>query len=161
MTFRRTCTSVLVIGALLVGCGDIETRDVGREPARPAPQAAPVSRPAPSSSSTTASTTTATTTPTVLSVLRSLDYHSWPDWPQWQQLGRCEQPGPGTDGIWWNRPGRYPGGLGILAAAWSENNAGMPARGDLASPAQQIIVGRRIRDRYGWSAWACARSFAW
>lgn len=88
------------------------------------------------------------------------DYHAWPDWPQWHRLGLCEQPrSDRPDGIWWDRPGKYPGGLGILAT--SSASVGGSTRLDLASPAEQIRVGRRIRDRYGWGAWACARGFGW
>lgn len=106
-----------------------------------------------------APTTTITTVPAPVVAVTG-DYHSWPDWWRWQRIGRCEQPNDAeADGIWWDRPGKYPGGLGILAS--SSASVGGSTRLDLEPPAEQIRVARLIQERYGWGAWSCARSFGW
>lgn len=94
------------------------------------------------------------------------DYHNWIDWPAWQCIGTHEQRGPGRDGIAWGGSGAggspgsgYPGGLGIMRAAWDENRvaAGVSTtNGAYATPADQIKVGRVIQRRFGWRAWATA-----
>lgn len=94
------------------------------------------------------------------------DYHSWPDWPLWQRIGRCEQPGPGADGIYWNPPAghsggpgsTYPGGLGIYSGAWSDYHAEAgvaQTNGAYASPSEQIAVARVILAHAGGNAWGC------
>lgn len=85
------------------------------------------------------------------------DYHDAPDWPTWRAIGRCEQPGPGADGIAWTHHGSYNGGLGILNSSWTAFNDGLPDHAYDATPAQQLTVARRIRARYGYSGWTCAR----
>jgi hypothetical protein len=101
------------------------------------------------------------------------DYRSWPDWPVWRCIGQHEQGaargGPydsNGDGIAWHgspaggRPGSgYPGGLGILRAAWDDARgaAGVTVtNGAYASPGDQILVARVIRERHGLHAWATA-----
>lgn len=55
----------------------------------------------------------------------------------------------------WHATGKYPGGLGILDAAWAENGGLRWApHGHLATPFQQVLVGEAIVARYGWRAWA-------
>ena len=68
----------------------------------------------------------------------------------WECVHKHEQPN-------WQAPGRYPGGLGILRAAWRENGGLQFApTGNLATPLQQMLVGEAIVARFGWKAWAPA-----
>lgn len=103
-----------------------------------------------------------TTSLPVQVVPQGQDYHRDGDWPIWRAIGRCEQPGPGVDGIAWTHgPGStYPGGLGIFSGAWSDyhGEAGVPvSNGAYASPEQQMMVARVIRAHHGLSAWGCAK----
>lgn len=165
----RRVTAVLFVVALLVAVVAFAFCESPHSPEPPVPP-----------STTTSSSTTTTTTPvkrhhhkrkpTLAETLRwlyALDYHHWADWPLWHALGRCEQGGyaPEGDGIAWHgqpiggsASSDYPGGLGIMAQAWIENrDASMPMNGAYATPAQQIIVARRIRNRFGLSAWSCGQ----
>lgn len=95
------------------------------------------------------------------------DVTTWPDWPLWSRIGRCEQPGPGLGGIYWNPPAGhsggpdsdYPGGLGILAHNWDVYRvpAGVETvNGALASPGEQIRVARALVAAVGgYNGWAC------
>lgn len=102
------------------------------------------------------------------------DYHSWADWPLWRCIGQHEQGaargGPydsNGDGIAWHGsdagggPGSgYPGGLGIMSAAWDDARgaAGVTVtNGAYASPGDQIRVARVIEQRFGLHAWATWR----
>ena len=41
-------------------------------------------------------------------------------WQPWVRIGRCEQPGSGTWGIYWRHPGpTYGGGLGVFQGTWN------------------------------------------
>lgn len=80
---------------------------------------------------------------------------------QWiYELGRCEQPHDGYfQGIWWDSEGTYPGGFGVLAAAYDEvRDPTWPARMSQANYATQLEVVRRLFARYGASAWSCSAS---
>lgn len=84
-------------------------------------------------------------------------------------IARCETGGkPGRNGRpdWRHRarsehPGRwYEGALGFLDSTWDAfKPAGFPAGAHQASPAQQLLVGRRLVVRFGgYSSWpACSR----
>lgn len=73
------------------------------------------------------------------------------------QIGRCEQPGHGWQGIAWDTHGsRYSGGLGFLNATWTQyREPWMPANAGDATPLQQILVAEKLHDRYGWRPWGC------
>jgi hypothetical protein len=173
---RIFALAILVIAVIVVG---LTLSEEGEEPVPAKP---------PSRSSTTIvvkehvrrqhhATTTTTTTfkkPTlaetllwVAAVRCNQNYHLCADWPMWHALGQCEQGGaaPEGDGIAWHgqpiggSPGSdYPGGLGIMAQAWTENrDASMPTNGAYATPGQQIEVARRIRARFGLRAWSCGQ----
>jgi uncharacterized protein YabE (DUF348 family) len=100
---------------------------------------------------------------TVLSKVRSQEpismirgYGTRADW-HWDALAQCESGGQWAtiDGA----PGGFDGGLGIARSTWIAfggrdfaSNAGQATR------EEQIIVGQRIYDAHGWSAWGCARN---
>ena len=75
----------------------------------------------------------------------------------YDQLARCE-----TGGNWAAYGPTYQGGLGIFHQTWVgfggrdfAGNAGNATR------EEQIIVGERIRKRYGFSAWGCGRQLGY
>ena len=85
-----------------------------------------------------------------------------PDMDKWRQIARCEMPGPGGTpsepwGVHWTFIGsRFSGSMGIANVTWRA--FGGTEFGPTAGHAtwqQQITVARRIRDRYGYSAWGC------
>lgn len=71
----------------------------------------------------------------------------------WRLLAQCE-----TGGNWRHRNSTYQGGLGFYHGSWDAYRPrGFPSEAYLASPAQQVAVGRRIRNDVGWGAWpACS-----
>jgi len=77
--------------------------------------------------------------------------------PRWDKIAECE-----TGGNWGALGPTYQGGLGIYHQTWQgfggrdfANNAGH------ASREEQIIVGERIRKRYGFTAWGCGRTLGY
>lgn len=77
----------------------------------------------------------------------------YPDWPEWRALGVCE-----TGLTWtWHQPS-YGGAFGIYHGTWRSFGGSdyAPTAGE-APPFLQVIVARRIRDRYGYAAWGCGR----
>ncbi len=103
---------------------------------------------------------------TVLSKVRTQEpvskingYGTKADW-HWDELARCESNNkwatidhtPGADD--W-----FDGGLGIARSTWTAfGGREFAPNAGLATREEQIIVGQRIFDRYGWSAWGCARN---
>ena len=81
------------------------------------------------------------------------------NWQFFVAIGRCEQPGDGKWGITWTHPGpTYPGGLGVFAPLWSEEDISglsMASSPDKATPIQQMIQAQKIIDKYGVYAWGC------
>ena len=81
------------------------------------------------------------------------------NWKFFVAIGRCEQPGDGKWGINWTHPGpTYPGGLGVFAPLWTEEDiSGLPMASspDKATPVQQMIHAQMIIDKYGKYAWGC------
>ncbi len=83
-------------------------------------------------------------------------YGTKADW-HWDALATCE-----SGGRWStidNDPGGYDGGLGIARVTW--NNFGgkeFAPNAGLATREEQITVGQRIFDQFGWYAWGCARN---
>lgn len=71
----------------------------------------------------------------------------------WKRLAECE-----TGGNWRHRNGLYQGGLGFYYASWDAYRPkGFPGEAYDATPEEQVVVGRRIRDDVGWGAWpACS-----
>lgn len=88
----------------------------------------------------------------------------WPPDEWFYAIGRCEQPGPGGfQGVEWDIHGpTYQGGLGILDAAWWQYGPAvdptLPRNGGDATPAQQIVVARRIYAAAGPGAWGCTHT---
>ena len=77
--------------------------------------------------------------------------------PRWDKIAECE-----TGGNWAAYGPTYQGGLGIFHQTWVgfggrdfAGNAGNATR------EEQIIVGERIRKRYGFSAWGCGRQLGY
>jgi len=74
-------------------------------------------------------------------------------------IGRCEQPGNGRWGIYWDHPGpTWPGGLGVYAPLWVEDGIvglDLAASPSKATPVEQMIHAQRIIDKYGPYAWGC------
>jgi hypothetical protein len=74
----------------------------------------------------------------------------------WDGIAQCE-----TGGNWQhlgNAPdgSTYDGGLGIYHGAWTDfGGLEFASRGDLATPAEQVIVAERIYARFGLSGWGC------
>ena len=103
---------------------------------------------------------------TVLSKVRTQEpvskingYGTKADW-HWDELAWCESNNrwatidhtPGADD--W-----FDGGLGIARSTWTAfGGREFAPNAGLATREEQIIVGQRIYDRYGWSAWGCARN---
>lgn len=88
------------------------------------------------------------------------DYHRDGDWPIWSAIGRCEEPGAGTDGILWAQTGpTYVGGLGMARSSYDlgASISGSPVWHAGAVPEEQMEAARGIRSRYGLSAWGCGR----
>jgi hypothetical protein len=73
--------------------------------------------------------------------------------PVWRRLAMCE-----TGGNWRHRNSLYQGGLGFYYASWDAYRPRhFPAEAYLASPVEQVVVGKRIRADVGWVAWpACS-----
>jgi uncharacterized protein YabE (DUF348 family) len=86
-------------------------------------------------------------------------YGTKADW-HWDELAQCESAGK------WNTIDHTPnasdyfdGGLGIARSTWTAfGGREFAPNAGLATREEQIIVGQRIYDRYGWSAWGCARN---
>lgn len=85
----------------------------------------------------------------------------------WIAIGRCEQPGPQWQGVYWNPPpghsggpsSTYPGGLGIYSGAWNDYHAEAgvaQTNGAYGTPAEQMAVARVIRAHAGMGAWGCS-----
>jgi hypothetical protein len=76
------------------------------------------------------------------------------DLAHWYRIAECE-----SGGNWHINTGNgYFGGLQFLESTWLANGGGaFASRPDLASPAAQIIVARRVQRAQGWGAWpVCA-----
>lgn len=71
----------------------------------------------------------------------------------WKRLAVCE-----TGGNWRHVNSTYQGGLGFYHGSWDAYRPrGFPRDAHLATPAQQVIVAKRILADVGWSAWpACS-----
>jgi hypothetical protein len=71
----------------------------------------------------------------------------------WWPLCLCESGGD------WAMKNRYHGGLSFLPATWAEYRPkGLPKYAYLATPGEQIRVGRRVLADQGWAAWpACSK----
>jgi hypothetical protein len=97
--------------------------------------------------------------PAVLPVARVVAYGTQADW-HWDALAQCE-----SNSRWSTvdpNPEGYDGGLGIARSTWRAfGGLEFAPNAGLASREQQIAVGQRIYDRYGWSAWGCARRLHW
>lgn len=79
--------------------------------------------------------------------------HSRPAWlPQvWWAIGMCE-----THLDWRHRTRDYQGAFGFHRDSWDQfKPAGFPADADGATPQQQLVVARRIYDRYRFTGWGC------
>jgi hypothetical protein len=79
--------------------------------------------------------------------------------PKWDELATCE-----SGGRWDTVDGApaanaYDGGLGIYRGTWKAfgGDEFAPNAG-LATREQQIIVGMRIYEKYGWDSWGCANN---
>jgi uncharacterized protein YabE (DUF348 family) len=85
-------------------------------------------------------------------------YGTEADW-HWDALAQCESGGR-WDTI--DNVGGYDGGLGIYRGTWKAfGGAEFAANAGFATREQQIIVGQRIYDKYGWSAWGCGHTLHW
>ncbi|MEU2433629.1 transglycosylase family protein [Streptomyces sp. NPDC007861] len=76
----------------------------------------------------------------------------------WEDLAACE-----SSGNWRARTGNgFYGGLQFTPSTWREHGGTrFAARADLASPAEQISVAKRVLRRQGWGAWpVCSRRLA-
>jgi uncharacterized protein YabE (DUF348 family) len=97
--------------------------------------------------------------PAVAARPRIVAYGTQADW-HWDALAECESGGR------WNTvdavvPG-YDGGLGIYLQTWKAfGGLEFAANAGLATREEQIIVGQRIYNRYGWSAWGCGTKMHW
>lgn len=61
-----------------------------------------------------------------------------------------------TDMNWQHNSGTYQGAPGFYHGSWDAfKPAGYPAEAYQATPWEQTVVMRRIRDRFGWSGWGC------
>ena len=103
---------------------------------------------------------------TVLSQVRTQEpvskingYGTKADW-HWDELAQCE-----SNNRWAtidHTPGAadwFDGGLGIARSTWTAfGGREFAPNAGLATREEQIIVGQRIYERYGWSAWGCARN---
>jgi len=94
--------------------------------------------------------------PSVAPTPHVVAYGTLADW-HWDALAQCESGSrwgtvdPVADG--------YDGGLGIYRGTWRAfGGLEFAPNAGLATREQQIIVGQRIVDRYGWSPWGCARN---
>lgn len=83
-----------------------------------------------------------------------------PDYPAervdyWVAIGRCEQPGDGWAGVYWNHPGpSYQGGLGFYRGTWDGYKPeGYPEDAGDATPQQQMVVADIVYDAGGY--WGC------
>ena len=83
-------------------------------------------------------------------------YGTKADW-HWDALATCE-----SGGKWStidNDPGGYDGGLGIARVTWNAfGGREFAPNAGLATREEQIVVGQRIFDEYGWDPWGCARN---
>lgn len=182
MLLRRKCpASLCALAALLItltACGGPSRSSVEISDSLPRVTSSSTST-STSTSTTSTSTTVKVTTTTTIEIDTATrtttpvtaiadDYHSWPDWPVWHCIGINEQGGyaPEGDGVAWHgqriggsASSGYPGGLGIMRAAWdgAREEAGVTTtNGAIASPGEQIRVARVILRRHGWRAWAAA-----
>ncbi len=77
--------------------------------------------------------------------------------PHWDELAQCE-----SGGRWDtvdSGPDGYDGGLGIYRGTWRAfGGTEFAPNAGLATREQQIIVGQRIYDKYGWDPWGCANN---
>ena len=77
--------------------------------------------------------------------------------PHWDELAACESGGR-WDTIDAN-PDGYDGGLGIYWKTWNAfGGTQFATRAGYATREEQIIVGQRIYDKYGWDPWGCANN---
>jgi uncharacterized protein YabE (DUF348 family) len=83
-------------------------------------------------------------------------YGTQADW-HWDKLAECE-----SGGRWDTvdaNPNGYDGGLGIYRGTWRAfGGLDFASNAGLATREQQIIVGQRIYDKYGWDPWGCANN---
>ena len=83
-------------------------------------------------------------------------YGTKADW-HWDALATCE-----SGGKWGTidaDPGGYDGGLGIARSTWNAfGGREFAPNAGLATREEQIIVGQRIFNAYGWDPWGCARN---
>jgi hypothetical protein len=71
----------------------------------------------------------------------------------WDRLARCE-----TGGNWSMRGSRFSGGVGFYNGTWdSFGGREFASNAGLATREQQIIVAERVRSRFGYTGWGCAR----
>lgn len=71
--------------------------------------------------------------------------------PMERAVAMCE-----TGINWSHRTSDYEGAYGFYRGSWDAfKPAGYPDAASDATPWQQTVVMRRIRDRYGWSGWGC------
>jgi uncharacterized protein YabE (DUF348 family) len=85
-------------------------------------------------------------------------YGTQADW-HWDALAQCESGGK-WDTI--DTADGYDGGLGIYRGTWRAfGGTDFASNAGLATREQQIIVGQRIYDKYGWSAWGCGHTLHW
>ena len=90
---------------------------------------------------------------------RVIAYGTLADW-RWDELAQCESGGKWNtiDGV----AEGFHGGLGIAQSTWRGfNGTEFAPNAGLASREEQIIVGQRIYNAHGWSAWGCARHMHW
>jgi uncharacterized protein YabE (DUF348 family) len=94
--------------------------------------------------------------PTTPAKPRIVAYGTKADW-HWDELARCESGGR-WDTIDAN-PDGYDGGLGIYVGTWRAfGGTEFAPRAGYATREEQIKVGMRIYERYGWDPWGCANN---
>jgi len=72
----------------------------------------------------------------------------------WDRMAFCE-----TRQNWSMRGASYSGGLGIANSTWTAfGGQEFASNAGLATRDQQIVIAERIRVRYGYHAWGCART---
>jgi uncharacterized protein YabE (DUF348 family) len=79
--------------------------------------------------------------------------------PKWDQLAECESGGRWDTVDSAPAANAFDGGLGIFRGTWKAfgGDEFAPNAG-LATREQQIIVGMRIYEKYGWDSWGCANN---
>jgi hypothetical protein len=71
----------------------------------------------------------------------------------WDRLAQCE-----TGGNWSMRGARFSGGVGFYNGTWdSFGGREFASNAGLATREQQIVVAERVRSRFGYTGWGCAR----